>query len=141
VRQLPEGRAVNGHGFDHGHGGESDESYVRRCSLPYDWAELADGDALAMVMDPAGTSWPWIVRPWSAADQRRMQHGCSCAYCAPHEQLTPLPQRYRAQQTRAQEHYRVREQPRCGAPTTTTTVACRVHVAQPGQRCRWHRAL
>ena len=51
-----------------------------------DLVDLGSGYAMATVILPDGSSWPWLLRE---ARIPRLTAGCVCATCAPHEQLGP----------------------------------------------------
>ena len=72
-----------------------------------------------------GTVSLWLYRP--DAPENAVD-GCSCARCAPHEQLGPLPRSMRENLS----------QPRCGHPRADGK-PCRALVREAGKPCHHHR--
>jgi hypothetical protein len=93
----------------------------------------AMGWAVAVVMDTRGVEHFALVAEGIIADDGRIA-SLSDPACGEvvHEQLGPLPDRWRAL---------VRYAPlRCGRPTRGGT-PCRVEVSRPGGTCGWHRGI
>lgn len=109
---------------------ETDERFYEDRSKLWTWDPeesypLVDlhlsGDVFAVErVAPDGSTSLWLM------NRGRRGYGCDCPNCAPHEQLSPLPQ-----------DFKVRCGLFCGAPTRAGS--CRVTVRRAGDRCGRHR--
>ncbi|MCF7548523.1 hypothetical protein [Pseudonocardia sp. WMMC193] len=88
--------------------------------------DLGNGFVASIEVHPTtGSWWPWLVLV-SGGHTCRLEHGCYCRDCAPHEQRGRLPRNIL-------DRFR-----RCTAQATSTGERCRNRVHPSRDRCVWH---